>query len=97
MQRLEVTCAVRPMYGSLGAKGLMSLYVAQNIEEALDFCNIFATVLQSEFSSRAPQNNRLVQKTAACWATSILLYPQPLHATCPASGALSRVSYTSKQ
>jgi hypothetical protein len=25
MQRLEVSCAVRPIYGSLGAKGLTSL------------------------------------------------------------------------
>jgi hypothetical protein len=25
MQRLEVSCAVRPIYGSLGAKGLMCL------------------------------------------------------------------------
>jgi hypothetical protein len=27
MQRLEVSCAVRPIYGSLGAKGLMKISV----------------------------------------------------------------------
>jgi hypothetical protein len=27
MQRLEVSCAVRPIYGSLGAKGLIMLHV----------------------------------------------------------------------
>ena len=26
MQRLEVSCAVRPLYGSLGVKGLMEKY-----------------------------------------------------------------------
>ena len=27
MQRLEVSCAVRPLYGSLGVKGLMILHL----------------------------------------------------------------------
>jgi hypothetical protein len=33
MQRLDVSCAVQPIYGSLGAKGLIwpSLYLSQKI------------------------------------------------------------------
>jgi hypothetical protein len=32
MQRLEVSCAVRPIYGSLGAKGLMTQYIKQQLQ-----------------------------------------------------------------
>jgi hypothetical protein len=32
MQRLEVSCAVRPIYGSLGAKGLnMAVHTTTNL------------------------------------------------------------------
>jgi hypothetical protein len=39
MQRLEVSCAVRPIYGSLGAKGL-TLMCLWN-----DYCYCFSTCL----------------------------------------------------
>ena len=34
MQRLEVRCAVRPLLGSFGFKGLMISYIANNDDES---------------------------------------------------------------
>jgi hypothetical protein len=36
MQRLEVSCAVRPIYGSLGAKGLISLIAIKMSPQRLE-------------------------------------------------------------
>jgi hypothetical protein len=36
MQRLEVSCAVRPVYGSLGTKGLINLPVILELDVQFD-------------------------------------------------------------